>query len=371
MIFQGDCRVEVGDFDDPVPGTGEAIIEMKASGMCGTDLHYYRDGMKHSLAMLGLADRAESDRIIGGHEPCGVIAAVGPDVDRRSFKVGDRVMVFHYAGCNCCDHCRTGWTQLCEQGARIYGVSSHGGHADFMKVPVSSLVHLTADVSFKGGAAVACGTGTAYGALLRLNISARDSLAVYGLGPVGLSTAQLAAAMGVEVFGADINPQRVERSKGFGVAHAIDASRLDPVDEILKLTGGKGVSCAVECAGVESARSQAVRSTQVWGRIALVAVGGNVTLDVMKDLIGKQRMLLGSFTFSETAMRDCLALSRITAWKWIGFSPTSGSSNKRGKPMQTSTIRPVAKASSYSDERGINVSKNNSTEASAAPLHRR
>ncbi|MEC3768789.1 zinc-dependent alcohol dehydrogenase family protein [Cupriavidus sp. SS-3] len=305
MVFQGNCKVEVLDFDDPVPGPGEAIIEMKASGMCGTDLHYYRHGMAESLAMLGLKDRIESDTIIGGHEPCGVVAALGPGVDPKTFKVGDRVIVFHYAGCGLCDHCRTSWTQLCDHGARIYGVLSDGGHANYMKVPVSSLVHLPQEVSFKAGAAVACGTGTAYGALQRLDISARDTVAIYGLGPVGLSTAQLAAAMGVEVFGVDIHPDRVEQSKAFGVVHAIDASKVDPVEEIHKLTGGRGVSCAVECAGSEVPRSQAVRSTKIWGRVVLVSVGGNMTLDVMKDLIGKQRTLMGSFTFSEISMKGC------------------------------------------------------------------
>ncbi|MGN5477049.1 alcohol dehydrogenase catalytic domain-containing protein [Cupriavidus basilensis] len=137
-----------------------------------------------------------------------MVAALGPGEDGKAFRVGDRVMVFHYEGCRHCDHCRTGWTQLCDHGARIHGVLAHGGHADYMKVPVSSLVHLPQEMSFAGGAAVACGTGTAYGALLRLDISARDTLAVYGLGPVGLSVAQLAAAMGVEVFGVDINAAR-------------------------------------------------------------------------------------------------------------------------------------------------------------------
>ncbi|HBN8522206.1 zinc-binding dehydrogenase [Pseudomonas aeruginosa] len=305
MIFKGACEVVVEDFADPTPGPGEAIIEMKASGMCGTDLHYYRHGMVDALEMLGLKDRIQDPHIIGGHEPCGVIAALGPGVDARSFKVGDRVVVFHYKGCSSCDQCRTGWTQLCDHGANIYGVLDHGGHASYMKVPVSSLVHLPDEMSFKGGAAVACGTGTAYGALLRLNVSARDTLAIYGLGPVGLSAAQLAAAMGVEVIGVDINSERVEQAKAFGVAHAIDASKVDPVEEIQKLTGGKGVSCSMDCAGSEIPRVQAVRSTRMWGRVALVAVGGNVTLDVMKDLIGKQRTLMGSFTCSEVSMKDC------------------------------------------------------------------
>jgi L-iditol 2-dehydrogenase len=310
MIFKGDCKVEVLDFADPTPGPGEAIIEMKASGMCGSDLHFYRNGMADAIKAMGFKGSVPKSedgetRIIGGHEPCGVIAALGPGVDEQAFKVGDRVIVFHYEGCNHCDQCRTGWTQLCDHGARVHGVVTHGGHADYMKAPLSTLVHLPREMSFKGGAAVACGTGTAYGALLRLDISARDTLAVYGLGPVGLSSAQLAAAMGVEVIGVDINPERVERSKAFGVAHALDASKVDPVEEVHKLTRGMGVSCAVECAGGELPRSQAVRSTSTWGRVALVAIGGNVNLDVMKDLIGKQRTLMGCYTFSEVSMKDC------------------------------------------------------------------
>lgn len=310
MVFMGDNKVEVLDFPDPTPGPGEAVVEMKASGMCGSDLHFYRHGMAEVIRMLGFKDLAsrgisEDTLIIGGHEPCGVIAAVGPGVDGKTFKVGDRVMVFHYEGCSHCDHCRTGWTQLCDHGAAPHGVIKHGGHADYIKVPVSSLVHLPEELSFKGGAAVSCGTGTAYGALLRLDISARDTLAVYGLGPVGLSAAQLAAAMGVEVFGIDINPERVERAKHFGVAHAINAANLDPVEEIFKLTGGKGVSCAMDCAGGEVPKQQAVRSTRVWGKIALVAVGGSLNVDGMKDLIGKQRTVIGSYTFSEVGMKDC------------------------------------------------------------------
>jgi L-iditol 2-dehydrogenase len=213
---------------------------------------------------------------------------------------------------------------MCDRGALIHGVIAHGGHADYIKVPLSSLVHLPEQVSFAGGAAVACGTGTAYGALVRLDISARDTLAVYGLGPVGLSAAQLAAAMGVEVIGIDISADRVERSKAFGVAHAIDGSKADAIAEVLKLTGGKGVSCAIDCAGGDLARQQAVRCTRPWGRIALVAVGGNLNIDAMKDLIGKQRTVIGSYTFSEVGMKDCarfvaergIALDKLFTDRW-------------------------------------------------------
>jgi (R,R)-butanediol dehydrogenase / meso-butanediol dehydrogenase / diacetyl reductase len=194
---------------------------------------------------------------------------------------------------------------MCDNGAIVHGIIGHGGHADYMKVPVSSLVQMPEEISFAGGAAISCGTGTAYGALVRLDLSARDTLVIYGLGPVGLSAAQLAAAMGVEVIGVDISADRVQRSKEFGVAHAIDASTHDPVEEILKLTRGKGATCAMDCAGGEIARASAVRSTAPWGKIALVAVGGDLKVDGMKDIIGKQRTIIGSYTFSNDGMKNC------------------------------------------------------------------
>lgn len=310
VVFRGDRRLEVMSFDDPTPGPGEAVVEMKASGMCGSDLHYYRGNPADIIRQMGLKsfeDRgmAADTAIIAGHEPCGVIVALGAGTEDAPFKVGDRVIVFHYEGCRHCDHCRTGWTQMCVNGADVHGVVIHGGHADYMKVPLDTLVRMPDDISFIGGAAIACGTGTAYGALGRLNISARDTLAVFGLGPVGLSAVQLAAAMGVEVIGVDIAPDRVEKAKSFGAAHVVNGAEKDAVDEIRKLTGGRGVTCAMDCAGGDAVKAQAVRCTAPWGRIALIAVGGNLNVDGMKDLISKQRTVIGSYTFSEVGMKQC------------------------------------------------------------------
>jgi L-iditol 2-dehydrogenase len=310
VVFKGQRKLDIMHFPDPTPGPGEAIIEMKASGMCGSDLHFYRNDPVEVIKSLGFKDLASrgidpTAPIIAGHEPCGVIAALGPTVGRDKFRVGDRVLIFHYEGCGHCDQCRGGWTQLCDDGAMVHGTIGHGGHADYMKAPVSSLVHMPEEISFVGGAAISCGTGTAFGALVRLEISARDTLAVFGLGPVGLSAAQLAAAMGVEVIGIDISPERVARSKSFGVAHSIDATNVDPVEEVRKQTGGRGATCAMDCAGGEVARQQAIRCTAIWGRIALVAVGGNLNVDAMKDLIGKQRTVVGSDTFSNVGMKNC------------------------------------------------------------------
>ena len=312
VVFTGDRTLEVMNFEDPTPGPGEVVLRVRASGMCGRDLRVYRapdpNALVAQMGMMSFEERGMDPKtpVIAGHEPCGIIEAIGPSVNPDQFKVGDRVIVFHYEGCGVCDECRTGWTQACGHGMAPHGTVKNGGHADFQKVPADRLVLMPEEVSFETGAAIACGTGTAFGALVRMNVSARDTIAIFGLGPVGLSAVQLAAAMGCEVFAVDIDPARVEQAKAFGAAHVINGKTHDPVEEIKKLTRGKGVNCAMECAGGNLPKQQAVRCTATWGRIALVAVGGQLDgLVSWNDMIAKQRTLIGSWTFSITGMKDC------------------------------------------------------------------
>lgn len=311
VVFTGNKTLEIMNFEDPTPGPGEAIIRMKASGMCGSDLHFYRapdpNALVAELGMKSFAERGMDPHtpVIAGHEPCGIIESVGKGVHPEQFKPGDRVIVFHYEGCGICDHCRTGWTQMCDDSVAPHGTVKNGGHADFQRVPVDRLVKMPDEISFVAGAAIACGTGTAYGACLRLDLSARDTLVVFGLGPVGLSAVQLAAAMGVEVIGVDIDEGRVAQAKQFGAAHTINGAKKDPVEEVHKLTRGVGASCAMDCAGGDIAKQQAVRCTAPWGRIALVAVGGDLNVVSWNDMISKQRTVMGSWTFSITGMKDC------------------------------------------------------------------
>lgn len=355
VVFKGNRELEVMGFDDPTPRPGQAVIRMKASGMCGSDLHFYRaETPEKQLISQGFKSFAErglppNSPIIAGHEPCGIIEAVGSGVNPAQFCPGDRVIVFHYEGCGVCDHCRTGWTQMCDDGVEPHGAIKHGGHADFQCVPVSTLVKLPEEISFVGGAAIACGTGTAYGAICRLDLSARDTLVVFGLGPVGLSAVQLAAAMGVEVIGVDINPTRVETARAFGATHVVNGATHDPVEEVRKLTGGKGASCAMDCAGGNIPKQQAVRCTAPWGRIALVAVGGNLDVVGWNDLIKTQRTVIGSYTFSITGMRHCAEFIARHGVDVDKVFLTIGTSRMRRRPIRNSISKNRARASSFFD----------------------
>jgi threonine dehydrogenase-like Zn-dependent dehydrogenase len=302
-VFLGNRKIEIRSIPDPTPGPGEVVVQMKASGMCGSDLKFYRSPPGAAQAALGLGGDAEP--FIAGHEPCGVVAARGPGVSEREAPIGQRVMDHHYSGCGVCGHCRVGWSQLCREGIVVYGVTANGGHAEFLKVPARTLVPLPEELSFVEGAAVACGTGTAYAALRRMHLAGGSTLAVFGQGPVGLSATLLGATMGARVIAVETNAERLELATQFGADFGVDASREDSLEAIRDLTNGEGVDLALDCTGIPAARVAAVRSAKTWGTVCFVGEGNDVTLDVSRDLLRKQLTVIGSWTFSAMGQAEC------------------------------------------------------------------
>ena len=303
VVFLGDRKLELREFPDPTPGAQDVILEIKASGMCGSDLHNYRAPARPGGVVTGGIKREFG--VIAGHEPCGVVAAVGAGVAEKEARVGQRVMNHHYDGCGTCKHCRAGWTQMCLAGPVVYGSSGHGGHARYMKVPVSTLVPLPDALSFVTGAAIACGTGTAWGALRRVALQGGQTIAIFGQGPVGLSATQLAVAMGARVIAIDIAPERRQLAREFGAHEVLDGASNDVVAAIRDLTHGEGAHLTLDASSAPDARAAAVRSVRAWGTACFVGERGQVTLDVSPDLLRRQVTLVGSWTFSKQGQAEC------------------------------------------------------------------
>jgi threonine dehydrogenase-like Zn-dependent dehydrogenase len=235
-----------------------------------------------------------------------VVVAIGPDVLPAQAKIGERVMVHHYTGCTQCGHCKSGWQQLCqEQPVKVYGNNAHGGHAKYMKVPADTLVPLRDELTFTAGAAIACGSGTAYGALRRMNTGGRDTIAIFGQGPVGLAATQFAKAMGARVIALDISASRLERAKQFGADEVVNPGSNDPVEAIKDLTHGKYADLSLDTSSNAEARLNAIRSTKVWGTMCFVGEGGDVKIDVSPHLLRRQMTLVASWTFSNVIQAEC------------------------------------------------------------------
>ena len=305
-VFTGNRQLAIQDFPDPSPGDDDVVLEIKASGMCGTDLHLYRSPGGGPAAAKAMGVAVGEGAFIGGHEPCGVVVARGKSVTDRQARIGARVMQHHYHGCGGCPDCMTGWTQMCKGSDRVvYGYNGHGAHARYMACPAYTLVPMPEALSFEVGAAVSCGTGTAYAALKRMRTEGGSTLAVFGQGPVGLSATMLARAMGLRVIGVDISDERLELAKSCGAGATVNTARNPAVDAMLALTVGRGVDFALETSGNPDARVAAVRSTRTFGSMCFVGEGGTVTLDVSNDIIRRQLTMLGSWTFSKAGQDEC------------------------------------------------------------------
>ena len=283
VIFLGDRRATVKDFPDPDPDFGEALVRMKATGICGSDLHVYR------LSSDLLQGRGNS---IPGHEPSGVVEAIGEGVNR--IKVGDRVCINHYRSCGHCKHCAAGYFQWCPE-SRGYGGPIDGSHADFILADERNCVVMPQSVSFADGAFIACAGGTAYSAMCKLDVSGNTTLAVFGLGPVGLSGVLLAKAMGGYVIGVDVIDERIKLAKQIGADIAINAQKEDPLDVIHEIAGADGCDLAFEASGSPLGRMNAVKCLQRGGKAAFVGIGNNEPVINPTEIINRELTLMGSY----------------------------------------------------------------------------
>jgi len=300
VVLPGNSTVRHVRLEVPEPGPGQVLLAMKASSICGSDIRaIYREHLGHGPEAY--------QGVVAGHEPAGQVVAVGPDC--RRLAVGDRVAVYHIAGCGVCDECRGGYLIGCTSPYRAaYGWQRDGGHAEYLLAEERTCLPLPDELSFLDGALVSCGFGTAYEALLRLAVSGRDRLLITGLGPVGLAAAMLGRALGAgPIIGTDISAERLALARRLGlVDHAVEAAD-DAGEMIADLTGGHGCEATVDCSGSAAARLLALRSTRTWGRCAFVGEGGRVTLDVSQELIHRQITLHGSWVTSLRHMSELLA----------------------------------------------------------------
>jgi 2-desacetyl-2-hydroxyethyl bacteriochlorophyllide A dehydrogenase len=242
----------------PPVGSNDVLIRVRAAGICHSDAHYGAGVSPVARLPLTL-----------GHEVAGVVEEVGAAV--QNFKVGDRVCVHYLVTCGECDFCRSGNEQFCPT-AEMIGKHRDGGYAEFIALPERSVFRLPNEIPFEQGAIMMCSSATSLHALRKARIKPGETVAVFGVGGLGISAVQLAKALGAgKVFAIDINPHKLRIAERFG-AIPIDASAGDPLTQLRGLTNGRGVDVALELVGLPVTMKQAVQSLGALGRAALVGL---------------------------------------------------------------------------------------------------
>jgi D-arabinose 1-dehydrogenase-like Zn-dependent alcohol dehydrogenase len=287
LLFQGDRRAQIDNFDDPTPGIGEVVVAVKAAAICGSDMHGYRASAAERVAN-------GSAFTIPGHEPSGVVHSIGEGV--TGVKVGDRVAVYHFRSCGHCAECRSGKMQWCDD-RRGYGGPIHGSDADFLLTDARNCLPLPDDASFALGAIMMCVGGTAFEAMKKLEAAAGHRVAIFGMGSVGLAGMMFARALGAEVIGIDTSPDRLALATSLGANAVIDAKNDDVREAVKRWAGKDGVSSSFETSGTAVAQSNSVAVTGRGGRIAFVGFGSAAPSIAPSEYIVKELRLMGSFVF--------------------------------------------------------------------------
>jgi L-iditol 2-dehydrogenase len=242
----GDIRVH--EMDIPVPKDDEALVRIKAVGVCGSDVHFYKVGR--------IGDFVVTDPLILGHECAGEVVQIGENV--KTLKVGDKVAIEAGVPCRKCNFCRLGRYNLCAHVTFLATPPFHGAFREYISHPEDFLFKLPDSMSFEEGAMIEPLAVGVYAAQ-RGDVNVRDTVAIIGAGPIGLMTLQAVRARGAtHVLITEIEPFRLDFAKKLGASLAINAGEEDPVQKILEYTDG-GADVVMEAIGLPETIQQTIK----------------------------------------------------------------------------------------------------------------
>lgn len=288
--------LELREVPVPQPGPGEVLIQVAATGICGSDLHIQDD------------EYAVVPPVIIGHETAGTVVALGPGA--RGVSPGARVTAkTTISTCGHCELCRSGRTNLCPE-RRWLGGHVNGGFASYVMVPEANVLPLPANVSLPAAALTEPLACCVHGVLELAQPQAGQVVVVSGPGPIGLLCAQAARSTGAEVIvlGTNADTERFTLARRVGLERLVNVQARDPEEAVLELTGGRAPELLVECAGAPASLAQCFRLAPRGGTVLQVGLYGKPVPAPLDTLVLKEIHLMGSFSSTPTAWTTALAL---------------------------------------------------------------
>lgn len=294
----------VREMPDPQTPPNGAIIRVEANGICRTDWHLWAG----DWSWVGI--QLPTPHVLG-HEFCGVVEEVGPEVTR--WKKGDRVLVPFSQGEGTCEWCRTGHQNICDTPL-VPGVAYWGGFGRLVGVPNAdvNLVRLPESVPFKDAASMGCRYMTSFHAVVdQGRVRAGEWVAVHGCGGVGLSAVQIASAMGANVIAVDVSDEKLAAAKHEGALHTINAAKDEPIGAIMGLTGG-GAHVSIDALGVAATCRNSVMCVRKRGRHVQIgltsgAEKGEIALPI-DIIVLKEVEIIGSLGMQAPRFGDMLSM---------------------------------------------------------------
>lgn len=294
------------------PEAGEVRVQLKASAVCGSDIHAANGAWGGDLP------------VVFGHEASGIVAELGEGV--HSLALGDHVVVSLIRDCGACFFCARGQSYLCEHDwakhgrPRIHAVDGQtihqgiyvGGFADEVVVYQEQCAAVPSDMPFDSACLLACGVITGYGAVTNtVAVEAGASVGVIGAGGVGLNAIQAASLNGAGlVVAIDTAPEKLEAAKRFGATNSFDARHAATANGVAELTKGLGLDYVFVTVGAPAAVEQAMSLARKGGTVVIVGIGAVDTYGriELSEFASGERTIVGSKMGSSVLRRDVPAL---------------------------------------------------------------
>jgi propanol-preferring alcohol dehydrogenase len=280
-VLTEDRRLDLVDMPDPI-GEGWAVVETKAAGVCGTDLHFFE----------GLLTPPRFPFVLG-HEIAGILVECPPG---SGFTPGDRVVIYNFVGCGTCEWCRGDRMPLCTSPQGQLGFSLAGGFCDFVRAPTTNLLRLPAAIPFETAAALGCSAMTAVHAARRAGISRDSIVVVNGVGGVGASVIQVASSAGAHVIAVADAEAKAELARELGAIDALvlatSRSYEDLSGHIRALTDGRGADFFFELVATRTTMKAGISSLAPGGCFVLIAYGQDeLTFDPLQLISSEIRVV--------------------------------------------------------------------------------
>jgi 2-desacetyl-2-hydroxyethyl bacteriochlorophyllide A dehydrogenase len=268
----------------PVPklASHDVLIDVRASGICHSDLNY-RDGVA-PVAKLP---------ITLGHEIAGIVAETGVHV--TGVRHGDNVVVHYISSCGRCAYCRTNMENYCPK-YRMVGKDIDGGFAEYIRVPARNAVKLPESIPFEQGAIMGCAVSTAYHALTRARVYPKDRVLIIGVGGLGMHAVQLAKNVfsAREVIAVDRFDWKLRQAQLFGATETVNVAKDNAVLWLKRITNGALADVVLDFVGREETIHQGINCLGKGGRLVLVGIGAkSVKLYPYGTIIGKEIEIIG------------------------------------------------------------------------------
>lgn len=299
--------LEVRNLKTPVPKGKQVLIDIASAGVCHSDIHIWEGGYEGVKGeIMKVEERGVKFPLTLGHEIAGRVEKIGSDV--KSFKKGERVVVYPWIGDGICPACQVGDEHICDNPKSL-GIFQQGGYAEKVLVPDEKYLVRIDDLDADAVSSLACSGLTAYTAVKNANTSPKQAMVIIGIGGLGLMAVQIARALlNPKIIAVDIDDRRLKEAKKFGADYVVNSRSGDAVKQVKDLTNGLGAEAVVDFVNAPKTVEPGINMLRKRGKLVLVGLfGGSIELNLPLVPL-RSYNIIGSYTGRLADLYDLVGL---------------------------------------------------------------